>query len=255
MVRRGICAMLQAIPEVAQIHACADLDETAGLVASQQVNVLIISAQSPLCALEKMLAVCDENDVRMVVLLHSLEEENTSALGELAVDGFLLEEEVTEHSLQQGLAGLASGQMAMPGRLARTLLAHIRTARRTQSERTFLLTPREQQALVLLADGMSNKQIARRLNISEHGAKRHVANVMAKLNCPNRTLAVALAMRYGLLGGDGDDEAAASRPAPGLRPGAPGHTVVSTLPGPRQGGRPAPIRPPATRRSGMERFS
>ena len=58
------------------------------------------------------------------------------------------------------------------------------------------------QALVLLAKGMSNKQIARRLNISEHGAKRHVANVLAKLNCPNRTLAVALALRHGLVSAD-----------------------------------------------------
>lgn len=62
-----------------------------------------------------------------------------------------------------------------------------------------MLTPRERQALKLLADGLSNKQIARRLGISEHGAKRHVGNVLAKLNCPNRTVAVTVALNHGLL--------------------------------------------------------
>ena len=55
------------------------------------------------------------------------------------------------------------------------------------------MTPRESETLNLLSKGLSNKQIARSLHISQHGAKRHVANVIAKLNCPNRTLAVALA--------------------------------------------------------------
>ncbi|MCI4066752.1 LuxR C-terminal-related transcriptional regulator [Micromonospora sp. R77] len=62
-----------------------------------------------------------------------------------------------------------------------------------------MLTPRERQALKLLAEGLSNKQIARRLGISEHGAKRHVGNVLAKLNCPNRTVAVTVALNHGLL--------------------------------------------------------
>jgi DNA-binding NarL/FixJ family response regulator len=61
------------------------------------------------------------------------------------------------------------------------------------------LTPREQAALALLVQGLSNKQIARRLTISEHGAKRHVANLLAKLNCPNRTMAAVVAVREGLL--------------------------------------------------------
>ncbi|MFD0626787.1 response regulator transcription factor [Streptomyces sanglieri] len=62
-----------------------------------------------------------------------------------------------------------------------------------------LTHPREQQVLALLAQGFSNKQIARRIGISEHGAKRHVTNLLAKLNSPNRTLAVALALQEGLV--------------------------------------------------------
>lgn len=62
-----------------------------------------------------------------------------------------------------------------------------------------LLTPREHQVLLLLAEGLSNKHLARRLEISEHGVKRLVSCVLAKLNCPNRTLAVVRAIEHGLL--------------------------------------------------------
>jgi DNA-binding NarL/FixJ family response regulator len=91
--------------------------------------------------------------------------------------------------------------MAMPAKLARELLAHARGKEARPRSRPVILTPREQQALSLLTQGMSNREIARRLGISEHGAKRHVANVLAKLNCPNRTLAAAMAIQDELLGG------------------------------------------------------
>jgi DNA-binding NarL/FixJ family response regulator len=61
------------------------------------------------------------------------------------------------------------------------------------------LTPREQQVLQLLAQGASNKTIARRLEITPHTAKFHVASIVAKLAATGRTDAVAKAMRLGLV--------------------------------------------------------
>jgi DNA-binding NarL/FixJ family response regulator len=218
MCRRGICTMLEPIPEVCETRTCSDLDEAAALIQGGHFNVLMVSASPHIDVLGEIAAVAERNDVRIVVLLHSLDEDATSALGELPVDGFLLEEEVTENSLREVLASLQRGEMAMPGRLARRLLSRIRSLQRAEAERPFLLTPREQQALMLLADGMSNKQIARRLGISEHGAKRHVANVLAKLNCPNRTLAVAMALRYGLLCQDGQPGTSVGNGPPAVPP-------------------------------------
>lgn len=63
----------------------------------------------------------------------------------------------------------------------------------------YALTPREEQVLALLADGAPNKLIARRLDISVHTAKFHVAALLAKLHARNRTDAIAIAMREGLL--------------------------------------------------------
>jgi two-component system, NarL family, nitrate/nitrite response regulator NarL len=64
---------------------------------------------------------------------------------------------------------------------------------------TIDLTPRERQVLELLARGASNKAIARRLEITPHTAKFHVAAIVAKLGAAGRTEAVARAMRLGLV--------------------------------------------------------
>ena len=61
------------------------------------------------------------------------------------------------------------------------------------------LTPREIEVLQLLAEGLGNKEIASRLNISEHTAKFHVASIMGKLGATTRTEAVTLGIRHGLV--------------------------------------------------------
>jgi LuxR family transcriptional regulator, maltose regulon positive regulatory protein len=61
------------------------------------------------------------------------------------------------------------------------------------------LTPREHEVLALLAEGLTNRQIAKRLIVSEHTVHRHVTNILRKLALPSRTAAAAYALREGLL--------------------------------------------------------
>lgn len=68
--------------------------------------------------------------------------------------------------------------------------------RRPSDER---LTPRQLTVLRLVAEGMSDREIAERLFLSEHTVHRHVANILARLRVPSRTAAVTAAMREGLL--------------------------------------------------------
>jgi DNA-binding NarL/FixJ family response regulator len=60
------------------------------------------------------------------------------------------------------------------------------------------VTARERQVLSLLAEGLTNRQIAQRLVVSEHTVHRHVTNILRKLDLPSRTAAAALAVRAGL---------------------------------------------------------
>lgn len=61
------------------------------------------------------------------------------------------------------------------------------------------LTPREMQVLRMLADGFGNKEIAAQLSISDHTAKFHVAQILAKLRASSRTEAVSIGIRRGLV--------------------------------------------------------
>ncbi len=63
------------------------------------------------------------------------------------------------------------------------------------------LTRREHEVLGLLAEGLTNRQIAERLVVSEHTVHRHVTNILRKLGLPSRTAAAAYAVRAGLLDG------------------------------------------------------
>ena len=73
------------------------------------------------------------------------------------------------------------------------------TPRQTAKERYGGLTAREREVATLIAQGLSNREIADRLTISERTAERHVANIMLKLNFNARTQIAAWAVENGLL--------------------------------------------------------
>lgn len=95
------------------------------------------------------------------------------------------------------LAGLPGVRLAAPGEPADVVLASPEAPPDTDCEAEF--TPREREVLGLLAEGASNKTIARRLGISVHTAKFHVGSLIDKLDAIGRTDAVAHAARLGVI--------------------------------------------------------
>jgi DNA-binding NarL/FixJ family response regulator len=103
----------------------------------------------------------------------------------LPVDIHVVGEVATLAEARQDSHG-ADGWLIAPG--------HVREDRPSEP-----LTPRERQVLELLAEGQSNKSIALSLAISDQTAKFHVASICGKLGASNRTEAVRIALRRGLL--------------------------------------------------------
>jgi DNA-binding NarL/FixJ family response regulator len=91
------------------------------------------------------------------------------------------------------LHAASAGLIAVPVEASALM---IRTASESEAEN---LTPREMETLEMLAEGLSNKQIAARLHISEHTAKFHVNSILSKLGAGTRTEAVMRGLRSGLL--------------------------------------------------------
>jgi DNA-binding CsgD family transcriptional regulator len=110
--------------------------------------------------------------------------------------------EVDDPALADRLAALLGGvaglQLAAAGEAATVKL--VSPVRREEGEPSGIeLTPRELDVLALLAEGASNKDIARRLGISVHTAKFHVGSLLEKLDATGRTDAVAHAARRGVI--------------------------------------------------------
>jgi DNA-binding CsgD family transcriptional regulator len=107
---------------------------------------------------------------------------------------------IGDSALADRLAKLLSDipglRLAQPGEAADAALV---SARAAPPEQDAPLTPREVEVLNQLAEGVSNKTIARRLGISVHTVKFHVASLLDKLDATGRTDAVAHAARIGVL--------------------------------------------------------
>lgn len=136
---------------------------------------------------------------RMLVLGDEPYEWSGELFTVLPVDGFLSIHQLSIDSAEKSLLRTLAGEMPMPPSLARRLLTANKVRISGTAVRSVALTPRETQTLHLLADGLSNKQVARKLGISVHGAKRLVGSILLKLGAPNRTGAVVTAQKAGLI--------------------------------------------------------
>ncbi|NOJ40606.1 response regulator transcription factor [Bradyrhizobium australiense] len=96
------------------------------------------------------------------------------------------------------LGGVAGVRLARPGESAAVALVS-RDAQAVVEPADIDLTPRERDVLALMAEGASNKAIARQLGISVHTAKFHVGSLLDKLDATGRTDAVAHAARRGVI--------------------------------------------------------
>jgi DNA-binding NarL/FixJ family response regulator len=195
IVRLGLETMLHAVPAVARVRSCSTTDEALAELSSEMApDFAILAAELETTELEHILTSANDRGVHVLILLRTGAAAEAAGLTGIATSGFLLQTDLTVDRLRTTLEQSQDGQVSMPRELARHLLS------RGAPDRPFrlaapLLTPREREALKFLVEGYSNKQIARSLRISEHGAKRHVASLLAKLNCANRTQAAARALR------------------------------------------------------------
>ena len=106
----------------------------------------------------------------------------------------VLPRELTAAEIVAAVEAAAAGLVVMHPRDLEALLPAAHTARPIES-----LSPREVEVLGMMAEGISNKEIAARLGISEHTVKFHVAQIMGKLRAGTRTEAVMVGVRMGLV--------------------------------------------------------
>ncbi|WP_255955381.1 response regulator transcription factor [Streptomyces odontomachi] len=198
--RLEICRILEELEEhgvVGQVRISDDPAMAFKAAASEPRRIALVALADLVGSLPSLPEPANRDDVNVLVLVRKADVASLRSLPDLPGIGYVGQDELDPDGLAHALSRMAAGEPPVPSWLVQDLLAAWR-ATGEPARPAPRLTRREQQALVLLVDGLSNKQIGRRLGISDHGAKRLVGNILAKLDCPNRTSVATLAIRDGL---------------------------------------------------------
>ncbi|MEU3551932.1 helix-turn-helix transcriptional regulator [Streptomyces longwoodensis] len=137
-------------------------------------------------------------DTHIVMVLRIQAREGFEDLEGFPVDAVVHLEDLHGPALGEALTRRARNTVVVSREAVRQLF-HLAGKAGADTTATPSLTERESETLQFMAAGMSNRQIARDMGITEHGVKRHISHIFAKLNCRNRTTAVAVALRTGLV--------------------------------------------------------
>lgn len=199
LARAGLENLLAA-RDVEVVASSGTIDALAEMLADAAPDVVLIDSSGepfePM--LESILASGLASDVNVVILGEGMTPAaSTDALR--AGIRAALPGDISPDQLVAALQAVASGLIVLHPANMNEVLPAGSAASRAPGELAESLTRRELEVLQMLAGGLSNKEIAARLNISEHTAKFHVASILGKLGAGSRTEAVALGIRRGLV--------------------------------------------------------
>lgn len=163
--------------------------------------VLLDLNMKPVSGIEVLRRIKQEReDIMVVMLTVSDQGEDIAKAIQIGADGYLLKDMEPEDMLAK-LAQVSQGQIVMDDNVANLLANLLKSGEHPLLPEDANLTERETETLVLLAEGLNNKRIARRLNISDGTVKVHIKNILRKLKVRSRLEAAIWAINNGFAEG------------------------------------------------------
>jgi DNA-binding NarL/FixJ family response regulator len=203
-VRAGFAMLLATQPDFQVVASAADGAEAVQACRRHRPDVVLMDVRMPVMdgieATRRILAASGARPRVLVLTTFDLDEHVYDALG-AGASGFLLKA-VTADRLFDAVRVVAAGEALLAPAITRRLItefARLRPRAPGRPAALETLTPRETEVLRLVAEGLSNTEIARRLVVSEETVKTHVRRVLAKLGLRDRTQAVVAAYESGLV--------------------------------------------------------
>jgi DNA-binding NarL/FixJ family response regulator len=210
VVRAGFAELLDTRPDFTVVGIAADGAEALRLCRDLQPDVVLMDVRMPgMDGIEatRQLAGSGETGPRVIILTtFDLDEYVYDAL-RAGASGFLLKD-ITAERLFDAVRVVADGEALLAPGITRRLISEFAALHRKSdddsavalgSARIAALTPRETQVLRLVAEGLSNTEIAARLVVTEETVKTHVSRMLRKLGLRDRTQAVVTAYESGLV--------------------------------------------------------
>jgi DNA-binding NarL/FixJ family response regulator len=192
VVREGLRLSLSRAPHIRVIGEAGDGVSAVALAERRRPNVVIMDVRMPgMDGLEATKKLTERVPEASVLIFTAYSERSLLSRGlESGAKGYILKE-APHQTLVRAIEKVAAGD----GYVDPALMPAFLTGR----ERDDMLTGREREILQLLADGMSNADVAKKLFISQETVKSHVRHILAKLEADTRTHAVAIALRESII--------------------------------------------------------
>jgi DNA-binding NarL/FixJ family response regulator len=204
VVREGFAALLGTQTDMDVVASAADGEEAVRLSAEHRPDVVLMDVRMPVLdgieATRRIAEADEEGGPRILILTtFDLDDYVYDAL-QAGASGFLLKD-VPAETLFEAVRVIAGGEALLAPTITRRLIAEFARLRPRQirPEALSALTPRETEILGLVAEGLSNHEIAGRLVLSDETVKTHVSHVLRKLGLRDRAQAVVVAYESGLV--------------------------------------------------------
>ncbi|MDX1687764.1 MAG: response regulator transcription factor [Candidatus Promineifilaceae bacterium] len=199
VVRDGLVAILSTQSDLQVVAEAGSGREVVERATQTRPDVVLLDLEMPdmdgVEALRRLRA--DNPDARVIIFTAFDTDERILAAVQAGAQGYLLKGAPREELFNAVRVVHGGGSLLQPV-VASKLLKQVSRPGEPEQELE-ALTPREEEVLQLLAQGLQNKEIARQLVISERTVKFHVSSILAKLDAGNRTEAVAIAAQHGLV--------------------------------------------------------
>ena len=191
VVREGLRLSLSRAPHIRVVGEASDGEAAVALAERRRPDVVIMDVRMPgMDGLEATKLLLEKIPDSKVLIFTAYNEKSLLSRGlESGAKGYILKE-APHQTLVRAIEKVAAGDGYVDPALMPDFLS---------KERDDMLTTREREILQLLADGMSNADVATRLFISQETVKSHVRHILAKLEADTRTHAVAIALREAII--------------------------------------------------------
>jgi NarL family two-component system response regulator LiaR len=196
MVRRGLAAFLRVSPDLELVGEARNGQEALQLCERVLPDVILMDLIMPGMDGSEATRLIRERwpDVQVIALTSFQEQELVRSALRAGAISYLLKN-VSAGDLAEAIRAAHAKRSTLAPEAIQALIQ----AEQQPSAQDYGLTPRENEVLALLVEGMTNPDIAERLSVSRSTAKAHVSNILSKLGVSNRAEAIALSLEQGLV--------------------------------------------------------
>ena len=195
LIREGIKQLLEFDKSIKVVEEASDGEECLAKLSGTKAKVLLLDINMPKKNGLEVLEEIKKRNINIKVLILTVHNEIEYLLKavDIGVDGYILKDsEIKE--LKTAIQVLACGESYIQPKLIPALNSRL-IDRDSDKDKMDLLTDRELEVLIQIANGLLNKEIATALNISERTVKNHISNIFKKIDVADRTQAAVFAIK------------------------------------------------------------